>query len=277
MIEPEIIENLDSAQPPASLEQQPVQSVGAPLEQDITKLASGASVTFAGRVIGSGSQVLTQVALARLFGPQVYGLYAIGWTLLRMGEVVGTLGLDNGVIHFASRYWPGDPARVKGVLLQALAGTFSSGVLLGWLLFVLAPWLADQVFQNPDLTPILQLFAFAFPFMTGLKVAAASTRVSQRMRFAVYAEDAGRPTLNLILVVVFYALSKSIIGAVAAAVLSFVFALILSLYFVRRLFPMTFTAQPKPIFPAKSCGLFHCRRPWPAFSGCSLPGSIVCL
>ena len=256
MIEPEIIEDLDIIQPPASIEQQAIQSANTPLEQDITKLASGASVTFAGRVVGSGSQVLTQVALARLFGPQVYGLYAIGWTLLRMGEVAGTLGLDNGVIHFASRYWPGDPARAKGVLLQALAGAFSSGVLLGWLLFVLAPWLADQVFQNPDLTPILQLFAFAFPFMTGLKVAAASTRVSQRMRFAVYAEDAGRPTLNLILVVVFYALSKSIIGAVAAAVLSFVFALVLSLYFVHRLFPMTFAAQPKPIYSGKELWAF---------------------
>jgi O-antigen/teichoic acid export membrane protein len=252
MIEPEIIESLDIVQSPGSSEQRAIQPADTPIGQDITKLASGASVTFAGRVVGSGSQVLTQVALARLFGPQGYGLYAIGWTLLRMGEVVGTLGLDNGVIHFASRYWPGDPARLKGVLLQALAVSFSSGVLLGWLLFVLAPWLADQVFQNPDLTPILQLFAFAFPFVTGLKVAAASTRVSQRMRFAVYAEDAGRPTLNLILVVIFYALSQSIIGAVAAAVLSFVLALILSLYFVHRLFPATFAAHPRPVFSGKA-------------------------
>ena len=251
MIEPEIVEDLKLTQTSANAERQTIQSAGAPIGQDITKLASGASVTFAGRVVGSGSQVLTQVALARLFGPQVYGLYAIGWTLLRMSEVVGTLGLDNGVIHFASHYWPSDPARLKGVLLQALAGAFSSGVLLGWLLFMLSPWLADQVFQNPDLTPILQLFAFAFPFVTGLKVAAASTRVSQRMRFAVYAEDAGRPTLNLILVVVFYAFGLNLIGAVAAAVLSFVLALILSLYFVHRLYPLTFAAHPKPIFSGK--------------------------
>jgi O-antigen/teichoic acid export membrane protein len=71
------------------------------------------------------------------------------------------------------------------------------------------------------------------------------------MRFAVYAEDAGRPTVNFILVVVFYALSKSVIGAVAATVLSFVLALLLSLYFVHRLFPMTFTARPKPVFSGK--------------------------
>lgn len=252
----EIIDELEVVQPPAIAEPLAAQPAGAPLERDITKLASGASITLAGRIVGSGSLILTQVMLARLFGPAIYGLYAIGWTLLRMGEVAGTLGLEYGVVRFASRFWPSDPVRLKGVLLEALAGAFSSGALLGLLLFFLAPWLADQVFQNPDLTPILQLFAVAFPFVTSLKVSAASTRVSQRMRFAVYSEDAGRPALNLLLVVVFYVLGRNIIGAVAATVLSYVLALLLSLNFVHRLFPQTFAARPKPVYPGKELWAF---------------------
>ena len=71
---------------------------------------------------------------------------------------------------------------------------------MGCVMFLAAPWLGERVFSKPELTAVLRLFGLAFPLIVVLKVAAAATRVSQRMEFAVSAEFVVRATTNLILV-----------------------------------------------------------------------------
>jgi O-antigen/teichoic acid export membrane protein len=211
--------------------------------QEITRLAAGASVSLVGKVTGGGLYAVSQVVLARLLGPEAFGLYAIGWSILRLVWAIAPLGLDKGVVRFASHYWRTDPSGSKKVLFQSLVFGLSLGLLIGISLFVAAPWVAEGVFQKPDLTPVLRWFALAFPLATGLRVAAAATRVSQRMRFSVYAEDLGQPATNLILVLLFYLLGWGLLGAVAASVSSFGLAFLLALYYMKHLFPEVFSTR----------------------------------
>ena len=87
---------------------------------DIAKLAAGASITLVGRIIGRGTHILGQIALARFLGPATFGLYALGWTILRIAGLVAPLGLEHGVIRYGSRNWRTDPSGFRGVLLQSL-------------------------------------------------------------------------------------------------------------------------------------------------------------
>lgn len=213
--------------------------------KDITTLARGTSVALIGRVTGRGLHALGQVILARMLGPEAFGLYAIGWTILRITGLIAPLGLHNGVIRFGSHYWRKDPLGLKGVLFQSLGFVLFSSLLMSSALFLLAPWLAEEVFQKPDLTVILRWFALGLPLMAGLKVASAATRITQRMKFAVYAEDLSQPAVNLVLVLFFYLLGWRLLGAVAAIVISFGIAIVLALYYVKHLFSKTFSARLK--------------------------------
>src|SRR5207248_9468602 len=128
-------------------------------EADVAKLARGAGVALMGKVAGRGVRLLGDVAMARLLGPINFGLYAIGWTISRIVTLVTPLGLNIGVIRYGARYLKKDPARLKGVILQALWCSVAAGTLTGIALFLLAPWIGADIFQKPGVVPVIRWFA----------------------------------------------------------------------------------------------------------------------
>lgn len=230
---------------------------------DVTRLASGAGVALGGKIAGRGVRLLVDIALARLLGPLSFGLYALGWTISRIATLITPLGLDTGVIRFGSKYWQKDDARLKGIVSQSIWFAVFSGTAVGAGLFIAAPWIGQGIFHNSTETAVIRCFALAFPLMTGLRVASATTRISQRMKFSVFAEDMSQPLFDLALILVFYALGQRLVGALAACVLSFGLSMALALRYVKRLFPEVVSSQVKPVLQGKALLTF------------SLPTSLV--
>jgi O-antigen/teichoic acid export membrane protein len=227
---------------------EPIQSAPGSPDPDSVTLAKGGSITLVGRLVGRGLQVLAQAALARLLGPEAFGLYAIGWALLYLGGLTEPLGLDRGIIKFGTQYWQKDDPRFKGVFLESLTLGLISGGLIGLGYFLGAPFIATTIFHKPDLAPVIVWLAIAFPLKTGLTVCAAATRISQRMVFSTYSQDIAQPLSNVILIFVFNSLGWKLFGAVLATTLSFGIGFVLSLYFVFHLFPRIFNLTFKPLW-----------------------------
>ena len=209
----------------------------APPEKDVAILATGAGIALVGRVGGRGLYAITEIMLARILGPTVFGLYAIGLNLLRIVGTIGMLGLQNGVIRFGVRFGRSSPSGLKTTLHYALGLSVTSGVFLGMTLFLLAPWLAIQVFSKPELVLVFRRFALAFPLAIGLWVAASATRISKRIKYSVFAEDVVQPAANLLLVIVFALFGLTLSRAVSINVFSYGIAAGLAIYFIKILFP----------------------------------------
>src|SRR5579863_6438013 len=111
-------------------------------ERDIRQLASGASVFLVGRFLGRGVRFLGDIALAHILGPSKLGLFAIGWTFTRIITLVSPIGLDSGVVRFGTKFWESDSASFRGVLLWSLLMALLSGLFIGSIVFLAAPWLA---------------------------------------------------------------------------------------------------------------------------------------
>jgi O-antigen/teichoic acid export membrane protein len=223
---------------------------------DVRRLAAGAGVALAGKLIGRSVRLVGDVFLAHILGPASFGLYAIGWTLTRVATVLTPLGLDAGVIRFASPSRGQDSAKVKGVITQSLQFSAMSGLALGAAFYFLAPWLGRSVFHQTMLTPVFRCFAFAFPLVTCLKVASAATRASQRMKFSVYTEEVGQPAAALLLILIFYLCGWKLGGALAAFIFSFGLALVAALHYIRQLFPEVISKHIKPALARKELFLF---------------------
>ena len=205
-------------------------------QPDAAWLAGGSAVTFLGGVIGRGLHVLGQVVLARVLGPATFGLYSIGWTIVRICSIFTPLGLENGVIHFISQA-EDQPSRARAVWLQCLGLSLLSGLVFGVGLYFLAPVLAIKCFAKPGLVPIFRAFAVTVPLASGLRVASAATRASHSMKYSVWAETIMQPGANLVMVVILYWLGYGVVGAVAAASFSYLAALLLGIGFEESLLP----------------------------------------
>ena len=156
------------------------------------------------------------------------------------------MGLQNGVLHFGARFWRQDEGGLRSVLTRTIGASFLIGCLVTLVLFLAAPWLMTDVFDEPEFTTAFRVFTLMLPFMGALRVAANATRISQRMQYSIAAEEIVQSILNIVLFALLYLLGWQLMGAVVSTVLSYVAALALALYFVRRLFRAAFRAPSRP-------------------------------
>jgi O-antigen/teichoic acid export membrane protein len=218
---------------------------------DINIFASGARVSLVGKILGRFFHMGGQIILARFLGPASYGLYSIGWTILRMVGIVGPLGLEQGVLRFSPTYDREHPEGFRSTFSQSLITSIVSGFIIGAVFYWTAPWLAIHLFQKPDLGLVIKIFALAFPLLCGLRVAASATRISQQMQYSIYSEEIGQPIVNLILILLFLAFGLSLIKSVIAGIVSFAVAFLLASYYVLRLFTESFKAAGRVLLANK--------------------------
>jgi O-antigen/teichoic acid export membrane protein len=233
-------------------------------KEDLSTLARGAGISLGGKGVGRVEQAAVQVAMARLLGPASYGLFGLGWTVLGIGALVAPLGLDWGVIRFGSGR-ARQPGELGSILLQALLATLGSALAFGLLVYLLAPLAAQALFHKPEMLGVLRWIALALVPLVVLRVVAAATRISQRMQYSMGAEDLLQPAAQLVLFLALFAIGWRLAGAMAAVVISFVAAMLLSLFFLARLFGNALRAS------------FGSRSFLPALLRFSLPTSVAAL
>ncbi|MBE9169014.1 oligosaccharide flippase family protein [Pleurocapsales cyanobacterium LEGE 06147] len=215
-------------------------------------LAKGAGFSFVGQIISTGIKYGAQIALAWFLGVDAFGIYTLGLAIYQLGELFSRLGLELGAVRYASIYQGnGDTRRLKGILLQAVGLPLLSGLCLGGILYLTADAIAQTFFDEPQLAGALRLFAFTIPIgASGTSAAFASTGF-QTTKYRVYAWDLLLPLANLLLIVLFGEIGLGLWGTALAWLLASSVCLILTLYFLYRLFPDIINQRIQPIFESK--------------------------
>lgn len=209
-----------------------------PSGQDVKHIAGGASLSLVGKVAGRGLSFITDVILARTLGASQFGLFSIGWTVFRILQMVIPLGFPQGVIRFVPEYKKQDkPELIKGLLSSSLWISAFTGIILGIILYLIAPWLSLSVFQKPELTIVFRLFSLFLPFCAILPISSAATRTTLNMKYSVLLEDIGQPLVAIVLIVgAILAIKLSVEAAILADTVSFLLTGILGIVIVRSLF-----------------------------------------
>jgi O-antigen/teichoic acid export membrane protein len=207
----------------------------------LTTLAKGSSVTFSYRVIGRILIVLIQILIARVYGPEGYGLYAIGWVISRIIWSFSTLGLQNGVIKFGIESYEKNIPVFKGIVYNAMSSSFIIGIILMLIFFFSADYIAINFYDNQGLSKIIKIFSLSFPFLSLITITASLSRITMKMKYGTLIEDFLPPTINLIILSICIFLGFSIQAAAISCVLGYLGAFIASIYFLKKLFPILFT------------------------------------
>lgn len=203
--------------------------------EDISTVASGASVVFFGKVFRSLTQYFLLIILSRMLGVKDFGLYVLGISLISFAAMIGRMGLDNAAIRFVSIHnGAGETQLVKMVITRTMKYTLAFSLFITLVLYFSANRLSSQVFQKPELEIVLELLSLSIPFITLMTVALAVTQGFKRMKYSAYCQDIFFPLANLSLVMFFYWLGYELVGVLLAWVLSSIVALFLSLYYLNH-------------------------------------------
>jgi O-antigen/teichoic acid export membrane protein len=207
-------------------------------------LARGASLSVIGKFTGRLLTVIGDIFAARILGPGLFGLYSIGWTVIRILSLLVPLGLPNGVLRFIPRLLPRDKIAVKSIIIYSIVVAIISGVLSAILIFISAGWLAEDFYHKSGLVPVLQIFSLVLPFISLLSIASAITRSTQDMRYSVLFEDIGQPLMGLVLLLTFFFIwGANVTLVIFSDLFSFLMASIIILWAVWRMFSAVLTRK----------------------------------
>lgn len=124
------------------------------------RLLSGGAWALGGRAVTSFTALASNTLLARLLSPQDLGTYFLAFSVVSLGSVLGSLGLNQAVIRFVAESMGmnqvGRARHTVGIVMSI--GTLGAvGVALLYLLF--GDDLAEKLFDAPGLAAVTGLMA----------------------------------------------------------------------------------------------------------------------
>lgn len=225
-------------------------------ERRVGQVARGVGIGSIGQVIGRVLVFAMTIILSRMLGASLFGAYVLGTTIVSLANVLSQLGMNNGVVRWVSHYRSeGDDARVKGIIVQALAITFLLSVALSAAMFFTAGLMAEHIFDNPFekqfVETVFKILAFSIPFITLMSMSLWATQGLSVVKYSAYVEHVYRPVLNIALILVAYWLGAPVFGAAGAYVLSMAVGSVLALWYLWKLFPKIADRQVPAIFETR--------------------------
>lgn len=130
---------------------------------------------YLGSAVRMSSQFFIGIVLARLLGPEAFGIVAIGWLMVSIGNLVADFGLSAAVIQS------------KTLVEKDIRFAFTAQVLLGTTLTLIGFLLAEYIavfFHHIDAAPVIRAMAFLFILQSFGQTASAMLR--RKLNFKAY-------------------------------------------------------------------------------------------
>jgi len=126
----------------------------------VSTIARGSLLVFVGNVAGRFLRFLYTLALTRSLGRELFGLFSLAFNVHRIALQIARNGLPHAVVKFVSHHHAlHDPAGKRAAVRAGVGVSLVSGTIMGGGLFLLAPWLAQGVYQRPELLLPLRILA----------------------------------------------------------------------------------------------------------------------
>jgi len=218
------------------------------LDVSLRKIAKGAGIGFTGTFIGMALGYFSRMIIARFLGPGDYGLISLGLAGMTIAATLSMVGLPTGIVRYVSFYkGKGNEGKIKGTILGALKISFPLSIIFALLFFFGAGWISFHVFHEPNLTPVLRIFAIGIPFWVLASNFIATTVGFQDLRYRVYVNDLFQNILKLVAIVILLALGFGVLGAAIGWVLAIIAMSFLAAYFLERRVFSIFNTKIKSI------------------------------
>jgi O-antigen/teichoic acid export membrane protein len=173
------------------------------IDGDIISLAKGGGILTVGKIVAYANRFVIAFLLARLLGPDDYGLYSLALTISAIVSTISLFGLDDAIMRYVAIYHgQGDDARLWGVIQFCLGVVLVLSVVLGVGLYFTAEAISIRIFNAPDLVPLIELVSFIIPFLSLSEMLMYASQGFKKMHYSVIAEQFIQLPLRVVVILI---------------------------------------------------------------------------
>ena len=229
----------------------------------VKSIFTGGAIIFGGYIISKIFGLFYRIIVGRYLGPEAYGIISVMIAVFSVAATIGYLGVPQGVQKYVAEYRSKENinSQIGAIRIGLLLVTLST-VLTGIALFLLAPWLATEVFNDSRTVWPIRLVALILPLRGFRKIGNAVTDGYERMEYKAYSTKIYPNVAKVIFTAAFILLGYNYMGAAVAFAMAYGSAFLLAGYYAYRMVPETFDLNIKGKYHTKK--LFN--HSWPLFA-----------
>jgi len=210
---------------------------------DIGKVsAKGSFHVLWGLVISNIILAVGTIFIARLLGPEMYGLYNIALVAPVLMTIFRDWGISYAMVRFSAQYKAENrSAKIRSILITGLVFDICIGFALTIVSLLLSDYLAIDVFNRPVVTPLIRItsfYIFANALIGGATAAFTGTDRMELNSLMLVFGAAAKTALMITLVVLGFGIYGASIGFTASSIIAGLIGILFTL--------MVYRGLPKP-------------------------------
>ena len=211
----------------------------ASFERNLLGLVKGGGITLFGKMYTNASRLGIAFFLARYLGAEQYGLYQLALNSITLVSGIALLGLDIALVRFvAIAAGRKDDKNLWGILQIGIGIPSIISVFTGVGLFALSYPIAEHIFSDLRLAPLLQIAGLVIPTITLSDVLVGAIRGFKNMHYPVIAQFIAQPTFRLVATIILAFSGLDAFRAVLIFGASDLIATLLLVHYLNKLFPI---------------------------------------
>ncbi len=201
-----------------------------------SELFHGSSIAFFMHLVGLVLGYIFTLLVARWYGADTMGLYALSLTLLNIFVTIGTFGFGSALVKFIADYNYNDkPYLAKEIYKKVIAFVVPLGLLLSLLFYIFTDYLALEVFDNSKLIPYFHITVFGVLPLILLTINTAFFRGVKNIKLFAFLDKAAIFIFTpILLAIAYYGLNLEGIATIISRVIAILLLLIMSYVALRR-------------------------------------------
>ncbi len=211
------------------------------LDHSLKILAKSSFIVFIGVLFSKVFSYVYRIIIAREFGPETYGIFSLAMMVSGLFIVFSSMGIGDGLTRYIPLYrGKNQKEKIKYLIRRFAKIFFISGIAATVLMLILSQFIANKIFNEPELYEFLVIFSFIIPINLFLTILISSLKGYEKIGWYSFLSNILIPLSNLVLILLFMFMGIGVYSVILSYVLGELIVLILSFIVTKKQIPEIF-------------------------------------
>lgn len=198
------------------------------MTEDLVKIAEdsakGSFFLVAGNIIALVVQAVAIFVVARLLGPDLYGIYTLSLVVPTLLLGIINFGINQGIVRFSANLRAkGRNQQIARLIRHGLLFKLVIGIIIFSICFIFSDYFAAYIVNRPEITVYIRLASTSIIFQVISSTASSAFIGLNRMEYNALVTDiqaSVKAAISILLVILGFGVTGALIGYVASLLIA---------------------------------------------------------